>query len=271
MPHPSVSFTGIVVVCNEDEWLRECLKSLHFCEELIVVDLESEDQSAEIASRCGAHVLEHERVPTAGAARKYGAEHAENDWIVFLDPDEVFPSSLYPDMCRLVNQNPNLGRIFIPWRFHFRGEPLEGTTWGGKNHKGHVVNRKRCFIGPPEHKYAHQEVSLKNGYDSGYLSWELGEYIEHYWMESYSSLIEKHLRYVENEGLVRYERGERFPGWMDWLRTVVNAFRQSFFQQKGWREGARGLFLSLFWAWYQGASLFSLRRIEKEMNREDSA
>mgnify|MGYP006290154061 CR=1 FL=1 len=264
MNHERVPFTGIVVVCNEDERLRECLESLHFCDEILVVDLESDDQSVEIAQNCGARVLHHERIPTAGAARKHGAKNAENDWIVFLDPDEVFPSALYPEMCRLVNQNPKLGRIFVPWRFYFQEEPLHGTKWGGKKQKGHVVNRERCFIGPPEHKYAHQEVSLRDGFESEHLSWEHGEYIEHYWMDSYTSLIEKHLRYVENEGMVRYERGERFPGWGAWLKRVVNAFRQSFVNQNGWREGTRGLFLSLFWAWYKGASLVSLSRYQKE-------
>jgi glycosyltransferase involved in cell wall biosynthesis len=132
MESPAVSFTGVVVVCNEDERLRECLESLSFCSEVLVIDLESKDRSVEIARDCGARVLNHERVPTAGVARKYGSKHAKNDWTVFLDPDEVFPASLYPQMCHLIHKNRKIGRIFIPWKFYLKGEPLEGTKWGGQ-------------------------------------------------------------------------------------------------------------------------------------------
>jgi glycosyltransferase involved in cell wall biosynthesis len=256
-------FTGVVIVYNEDEHLQECLESLSFCSELIVVDLGSEDQSVEIALEYADRVLRHKRVPTAGIARDFGAFHARNDWIVFLDPDEIFPTERYEDMCRVIQEVDGVGRLYIPWKFYFKGRPLEGTRWGGRKHKGHVVHRNRCFIGPPELKYAHREVELRDGYEEAYLSWQRDGFIKHFWMDSYRTLVEKHLRYVRNEGMVRYDRGERFPGWVRLGWRILRAFKKCFVDQKGWRERGRGLFLSIFWAWYQGASLLSLRRYQR--------
>jgi len=267
MEYPDVPFTGIIVACNEDERLKECIESLSFCSEVVVVDLDSKDRSVEIAQDCGAIVLNHKRVPTAGVARKYGSEHAKNDWIVFLDPDEVFPSNLYPEMCRLIHNNKKIGRLLFPWKFYFKDDPLEGTRWGGEKHKGHVVNRNRCFIGPPENKYAHQEVSLKEGYGHARVSWESGDHIRHYWMDTYQELFEKHLRYIKNEGIVRYKKGEKFY-WVKLIRDPLAAFKNSLVLQDGWKEGFRGLFLSMFWAWYKGASLLALRRQQMSKNSD---
>lgn len=255
-----VPFTGIVVVCNEEDRLGACLSSLRFCDELLVVDLESEDASSEIAREYGARVLPHERIPAPGAAREYGARHASNDWIVYLDPDEVFPGSLHPKMSQAVVQNSRVGRLFIPLKFYFKGEALEGTRWGGRKHKGHVVHRHRCSI----NKHVHREVSLLEGYEARYIPWDHGLFIEHYWMDSYSGLIEKHLRYVKREGAARYEEGNRFPGWRLWVKQVIRAFKRSYIDESGWQEGGRGLFLSLFWAWYEGASLLSLLNEENQ-------
>ena len=58
-----VRFTSIVVTYNEANRLRECLKSLSFCDQMLVVDLGSGDNSVEIAQEYGAEVLHHEWVP----------------------------------------------------------------------------------------------------------------------------------------------------------------------------------------------------------------
>lgn len=259
-----IKFTGIVVVYNEDSMLKKSLKSLSFCEDIIVVDLGSEDQSVDIARECNARIVFHDHVPTAPEARKFGAKHALTDWIVFLDPDEVFPSHIYDCLCATIEKNPKVGQVKVPWKFFFKEEPLEGTRWGGEKYKGHVLSRSRCWIGPPQNKYAHKDVSLKPGYEYVKLPWKKENAIKHYWFDSFYSLYEKHARYVQNEGEVRYERGERFPGWMRWFLKIISAFKGCYVHHDGWREGARGLFLSAFWSWYQGASLLSLRKYQRK-------
>ncbi len=259
-----VPFTGIVVVYNEDDMLRNCLESLYFCDDLIVVDLGSEDESIDIAKDVGARVVHHEHVPTAPEARKYGAEHASTEWVVYLDPDEIFPSHLDERIRDVIRSCENVGKVMIPWLFHFDGEPLYGTRWGGEKYKGHVVSRKKCHIGPPHSNYVHKDVSLKEGYVSRKIEWNEKDAIRHYWADSWGELFEKHRRYIENEGETRYEEGERFPGWGRWARRVAAAFKRCYIDHKGWKEGGTGLLLSAFWAWYKGASLLALRRHQRE-------
>lgn len=257
-------FTGIVVVYNEKKYLRSSLQSLQFCDEIIVVDLGSTDGSVDIAVEEGAEVVNHEWVPVPGRARKYGAKNAKNDWIIFLDPDEVFPSKIAPSLCRTIRENNNVGRIYVPWLNYFKGDPLMGTVWGGKKYKGHILNKKRCKI----NKDVHNEISIKSNYNCEKIEWNEGGFIKHYWMDSWGSWLQKHFRYVKNEGEARFKEGERFPGWIRCVWRVIHAFKSCFVDHEGWREGGRGLFLSAFWALYQGASLLSLRHYQVHKRHE---
>ena len=51
------SITGIVIAKNEENRLADCLDSLSFCDEIIVVDNGSEDRTVDIAKRMGAEVF----------------------------------------------------------------------------------------------------------------------------------------------------------------------------------------------------------------------
>jgi len=61
--------SAIVTSRNEARLLGRCLDAIAFCEELIVVDLESDDDTAAVAAAHGARVVRHPLVPIAEAAR----------------------------------------------------------------------------------------------------------------------------------------------------------------------------------------------------------
>src|SRR5450756_2326711 len=88
--------SGVVVTYNEAHFLPETLRRLSFCDELIVVDLGSQDNCVEIAQQAGAIVLHHEKVTIGELVRQYAVEHARYDWVLFADPDLFFPEGIGP-------------------------------------------------------------------------------------------------------------------------------------------------------------------------------
>ncbi|MCS3657965.1 glycosyltransferase involved in cell wall biosynthesis [Salinibacter ruber] len=249
--------TAIVVTYNEDEHLDECLNGISFCRQVVVADLGSKDRSIEISKKHGADVVHHERLPVVEKVRESVVDKAENDWVLFIDPDEIFPQS-YARKIKPIIEDKSVGRVFFPWKFYFQGEPLDGTQWGGQKKKGILVHTDRCSIDGE----VHQGITLKEEYEAVQIPWDApSEHIRHYWMDNWSQLFEKHRRYVQQEGEVRFKNGERFS----WLRVVhdpLQALVQSLIREEGWRDGATGIFLSFFHAWYVGACLFSLRRYQ---------
>ncbi|MEZ5942719.1 MAG: glycosyltransferase family 2 protein [Planctomycetaceae bacterium] len=85
---PSVA--AVVIAKNEAENLSRCLPSLSWCDELLVVDDNSDDDSAAVAESCGARVVSHQFESFAKqrnwALREGGLN---SDWVLMLDADEV--------------------------------------------------------------------------------------------------------------------------------------------------------------------------------------
>jgi glycosyltransferase involved in cell wall biosynthesis len=257
--HP-IQFTGIVVTYNEERRLRECLNSLVFCEQLLVIDLGSEDRSIEIARECGAEVVQRERVAVVEEVRKEAISYADNDWVIFLDPDEVFPDGIVDDLRSLIKEDPHLGVIRIPWQFYFRGEPLYVTRWGKQKSKGVVRHKQRNRFVP----HVHRGIRLLDGFTSATIPREPNLFIKHYWVDSYRQMFEKHWRYIKKEGNARYNSGERF-GWKRWGKETWRALKRNLINYKGLKGGLTGIFLSLFYAWYINMSLLSLWLYQKRV------
>ena len=82
----------VVIPClNEEEGIVQILSRMpSFVDEVIVVDNDSTDRTAEMALRFGAHVI-HEKVRGYGRAYKTGLTQAQGDIIVTLDGDHSYP------------------------------------------------------------------------------------------------------------------------------------------------------------------------------------
>lgn len=79
--------SACIITLNEADRIKDCLDSLAFCDELIVVDSGSHDATRTIASAGGARVIEH---PFAGyrSQKAFAVQHASHDWVLCLDADE---------------------------------------------------------------------------------------------------------------------------------------------------------------------------------------
>jgi len=256
---PDVPFTVIVVTYNEDRRLGACLENLSFAQQLLVVDIGSEDRSIEIAKDSGADVLHHEHLPVVEQVRARVIEEATHDWVLFIDPDEVFHPALAERAAAVIANTEDVGRISLPWQFYFRGEPLQGTRWGGRKHKGILIHKDRCKLTTN----VHRGIGLKDGYQSIRVPWEEPDHhIRHFWVDSFKELFSKHQRYIQHEGESRFNAGVRFSR-RKLLLQPPRSFKRSFIDKSGWRDGGTGLFLSLFNAWYEGMSLLSLREYQR--------
>ncbi|MEA3252515.1 MAG: glycosyltransferase family 2 protein [Pseudomonadota bacterium] len=80
--------TGIVITLNEAANIAACIRSLQrVCDEVIVVDSLSEDDTVAIAEAHGAHVIAQAYLGD-GPQKAHGVPFARNDWILALDADE---------------------------------------------------------------------------------------------------------------------------------------------------------------------------------------
>ena len=79
--------SAVLITRNAARQLADCLASLAFCNEIVVVDSGSEDATAEIAFRLGARVIQSEW-RGFGPQKQFAVEQASHDWVLCIDADE---------------------------------------------------------------------------------------------------------------------------------------------------------------------------------------
>lgn len=260
-----IRFTGFVVTYNDEKYLAQCLGSLSFCAQLLVVDLGSTDNSMDLARKYGAELHYHSHVPVVEQVYADYIDKVKNNWIIFLDPDEVLPVGIENRLVDIIERRENVGAIRVPWQFYFRGKPLRTTRWGRyDNSKIVVCHKERVNF----HSHVHRGKKILEEYDIvrvPRLSFD--DCIKHYWIDSYQELVEKHQRYLKFEGESRFHAGEKFS-WSDMATSVVKGIYLSLFRFKGLFGGLSGVFLSIFWGWYIGMGWLSLRDYERNQPLE---
>jgi glycosyltransferase involved in cell wall biosynthesis len=253
----------LVVVYNEEKRLCECLNSVRYFDELLVVDLGSSKRTVEILQKMRINTIHHDWVPIGEMILPDIMPSARNDWILRVDPDEVLPTSLVNELNNL-DADDKTGIIAVPFQYYFLNKKLDTTVWGGIIYGARVVNRKRIVVKEPK---VHQSLYYcKDGYKQINLPFNGNNAVLHYWIESYSQLISKHERYLEIEGQARYERGDTFS-WKTFLRLMWGNFKASFVHKSGWRGGWAGWFLSFFYAHYEARGWLALRKYENSQKQ----
>ncbi len=265
-----LSITAMVVGYNEALFLDGCLQSINFCDEIFYTDLGSTDNSINIAGQYNARIYSRDRatVPSCEIVQAEVVHYTKNDWVIFIDPDEVVDKDLQKqiiDEFTKISFSETIGAVTVPWQFYFKKRKLSGTVWGGSNKKYFLVNKHRFDFLPIIHygRILKQEFTcydiLENENKTNVL--------HHYWMNTLKVFLQKHRRYLKNEGKDNYNAGIRV-GIKKVFFTPFQEFYESFVNKKGYKDGLTGLFLSSFWAYYKTHIALDILRIQKQKNKQ---
>jgi glycosyltransferase involved in cell wall biosynthesis len=227
---------------------------------LIVIDLGSNDDSLEIARKCGVEIIQHEWVPYVELIWPEALSLARNDWLLRADPDEVFALPLVEDLGRTISGAETLAMVELPHQYYFQQRPIKTTFWGGVKYIVKVFHRDRVFFRP----LVHRGILCKDGYDIRSIEANPQNVIKHIWADSFGHLFQKHLRYISHEGKTKHASGDRFS-WCKCIIETVAALKHNLFDHKGIQGGPLGVFLSIFYSWYVFMSWLSLRRYQRTL------
>jgi len=92
----------IVLTKNEERNIVDCLESLSWCDEIIIVDDNSEDRTLEVAKKIGAKVFTRNLDNDFSKQRNFGLEKANGDWVLFVDADERVSEALALEIKNLI-------------------------------------------------------------------------------------------------------------------------------------------------------------------------
>ncbi|MEK7504493.1 MAG: glycosyltransferase family 2 protein [Patescibacteria group bacterium] len=123
--------TGVVLAKNEENNISKCLDSLKFCDEILLVDDNSTDNTVKMAQKIGATVI-RSRMHDFSSQRNFAISQVKSGWILFVDADEVVTQELALSIQELVKKNEANGylihRVDYIWDHMFKFGDL-GNVW----------------------------------------------------------------------------------------------------------------------------------------------
>jgi glycosyltransferase involved in cell wall biosynthesis len=116
--------TGVVLTNNEEVDLEKCLKSLQFCDSILVIDDNSQDKTPTIAKSLKSKVLIHPLNNDFSSQRNWAIEQATTPWILFIDADEVVSPQLQTEILNDI-KSPSFVGYKIPRKDFLWGQRLD--------------------------------------------------------------------------------------------------------------------------------------------------
>jgi tetratricopeptide (TPR) repeat protein len=139
----------VVNTQNAAEMLDDCLKSaVGIVDEMVVVDMQSEDATLDIARKYGARIFPHERLGYVELARNFAVNQARGEWILLLDADERLTPALREGLPKVLATPQDIDIFLIPRNNRIAGRWLLGSGWGIEYECQPRFFRKGCLEWP---------------------------------------------------------------------------------------------------------------------------
>ncbi|WP_414468700.1 glycosyltransferase family 2 protein [Methanobacterium sp. ACI-7] len=240
-----IGISVIINTLNEEKYIKNCLESVKWADEILLVDMYSEDKTVEIAKRYTDRILYYERIGYVEPARKFAFENTLNEWVLIVDADELVPKKLKERLIQIVEDD--LGDIInIPHNNYFFGKQMNGAGWGPLQDKHHRFYKK-TFVNLGNE--IHSPLQIKDNariYDIE----DPEEGFIHFNYIDFEHFVEKMNNYTTIEAKNLYEDGKDI-NFKPLVKQLFNEFRLRYFNAGGRKDGFRGFSLSLIMVIYR--------------------
>lgn len=256
-----VKVSALVNTLNEAHNIERCLRSLQWCDEIIVVDMNSEDGTADIARGLGAKVIQTDMRPGfADPARNLGLDVATGDWMFQLDADEELSQACVPELLRLANEG-RYALIKLPRRNLWWGKWLRHMAWpdyqprffrAGSLRYGSVIHYRDVAF----HSLPTYLLPLREEYA-----------ITHYVVNNLDVIVERAVRYSIKEADWMINQEIHYSIWRH-LRALAGTAYTYTFRYPFWKDQLRGFHAFSFFLLITHLNWVRLWERENEKPRE---
>jgi len=226
-----------LVVKNEAQNIDRVLKSVQECDDIVVVDSDSTDNTMELAGHYTSRLYNHEWRGMA-VQKEYAMSLCKHDWVLNLDADEELTEELKQQIIDLVEQDNEISGADIPIQEFFMGFPTHAAT-----RKNSHIRLFRQSTGKYGTERFHESAVVTGSIKS------LSGCINHYGETSVEVKINKNNTYSSGKALDKFERGKH----SSLLKLVVIfplMFVKSYFLRRNFLNGRRGFIGSMINAFY---------------------
>ena len=224
--------TAIVTTFNEEASIRECLESLGFADEVLLVDSFSTDGTLPIARSIPAVKIVQREYFGSAAQKNWAMDQVTAPWVLIVDADERIPEPLAREILDLLERGPDADHYFIRRQNFFLGRLIRHSGWSTDK----VVRLlKRGSVRYPNRR-VHADLPTRGATPT------LAEPMLHDTYRSLDQGLEKLHRYAVWAAADLYRAGRR-AGPVELLFRPLWRFFRMYGIQAGFLDGREGLVL----------------------------
>lgn len=218
--------SAIIITKNEERNIYDCLTSLQPCDEVIVLDNDSSDNTVNVARGCGAKVVRTKEWLGYGRQKQTALDLARGQWVLSIDADERLSAELAHEIRRVISSNFNRA-YSIERENYFLGKKMRFGGWT-RDRVIRLAKRDRCHFSPD---LVHESLICEDPTEL------LGGRLIHFSYQSVDDVFEKQVRYAKLGALKLESAGASSAPP---LLKAAWTFTRLYFIQLGFLDGWRG-------------------------------
>lgn len=229
-----MAISAIIAVYNEETRLESTLKTLQWCDEIIVLDKNSTDGTREIAEKCGARIFIRYETEYDPTEISFALEQCTSEWVISFTASDV----IHPKLAIKIKELTSLAEfeydtISVPFYTYILGIDSKRSPWHTEQ-KRYIFRKNALTV----NKGVHDAVRFNSA--RVYEIKNSNEFcIYHLTHVSVDIMMERHMRYWKGEALYFDDPDLKKP-----FKKVVREFIKIMFKKKSYLMGWNGIMLS---------------------------
>jgi len=241
-----IKISVFINTLNEAKRIRSCLESVQWADEIVVVDMQSDDETVAIAKEFTDKIFAFERIGYCEPARKFAAQKTSGDWILNIDADEMVSVGLKRELLRIA-QEGIYEAVYVPRKNYFWGEEMRFSGCGQFQDRQLRFYKKGAVIFSDK---IHAGIQL-NSSARVYNIENAEAHFLHFSYISPQQYWEKMDRYTTIEAESLFQEGRAYT-FKNALKDAWNAFWKRYVKKgKGYKDGPWGFIYCLWTAMYK--------------------
>ncbi|MEW6618454.1 MAG: glycosyltransferase family 2 protein [bacterium] len=221
----------IIITYNEEENIKDCLESVKWADEIVVVDSKSSDKTVEICKEYTDKIIQR-KWEGYGLQKQFALEKATSEWVLSIDADERVTAQLKDE---ILQSQLNKDGYYIPFKFYWLGRELR---YGGCGHEKHIRLFKRQKAKFTQ-ALVHEDLFIDG--EIGYFK----NYILHFSYKDIRDYFERFNQYSGIEALKKFNQGEKVIFTLQILLSCVDFISRYIFKL-GFLDGTQGFLWAIF-------------------------
>jgi len=242
---PKIS--AVIIAKNEEEKIEDCLKSVNWVEEVILIDNGSTDKTKEIGLKYGAKVYSYPKEKYSGL-RNAGLKHALGEWVLYVDADERVTPDLHQEIVKLLNGSIlRFNTYALPRKNIVLGKELRYGGFGKFDYVKRLFKREalRKWTGElhEEPNFLHKnKVTIGRSGEVGHLKNKL----IHIKASSISEMVKKTNVWSETEARLMFDAHHPSMNIPRFLSAICREFWFRMIKQKAFLDGSIGVIHAIY-------------------------